>query len=134
MAATLRRTPAGRYLSADGRWIVAPVMMGDSPRSKGHRCWQLIDTTGQADLGGGRTARVYDRLDIVRDVIDHHAQGAGDRMTPEQTRTADVIAAHAASERRRQAQVELDAATAADIAAWDKVRAHQGIAPHADAS
>ena len=69
----LTRTATG-YATSDGRWTVEPVVMNDSPRSKGHRAWHVTDTTGQARLGAysGRPSRTVDRLYEARDLIEAH--------------------------------------------------------------
>lgn len=65
--ARLLRTDTG-YATPDGLWTVEPVVMGDSPRSKGQREWSLRRVDGS--LVGGRPSKIFDALWRVRDYLD----------------------------------------------------------------
>jgi hypothetical protein len=75
MTVRLRRDGDGGYQTADGRFTVRPVTMGEGTNnnrgwSPGHREWLLTDTTGRAVLHPVTGAtRVMTRLYDVRDVI-----------------------------------------------------------------
>ncbi len=77
--ATLKRTETG-YATADGRWTVEPVTMGEGVNgnrgwSKGKREWRITDTTSQATLGMyGRPSLVVPALWRARDIIDYHQE------------------------------------------------------------
>jgi hypothetical protein len=70
----LKKTGEG-YESQDGRFTVKPVTIGEGINnnrqwSKGHREWQVTDTTGQARLGIGGPTIVVHALYAARDLIE----------------------------------------------------------------
>lgn len=61
MTAKLHRTETG--YECDG-FTIEPCIMDDSPRSKGHRAWNV-----RPDPLGKYPSRTYDRLYEVREVL-----------------------------------------------------------------
>lgn len=81
MSVRLVKDGDGGYRTADGRWTVVPVHMGQGITgwaggrgwSNGRKEWQVTDTTGQARLGIGGPRKIVTRLYEARDLIGAHA-------------------------------------------------------------